>query len=91
MVGDAVDGKHLIVMRVPEDNDWCLVTRDGTVYGGVLSFTVEQEQTCFVLTAEAAVAIGVAPRLTLRYGPSAVNEVDLRTALLELVGSNHQG
>jgi hypothetical protein len=83
---DGADGDHLIVMRGPEDNDCCLVTRDGTASAGVLSFTVEQEQTCFVLTAEAASAIGVAPMLTLRYARSAVNEVEIRTALLELVG-----
>jgi hypothetical protein len=28
---DGADGKHLLVVRGPEDNDCCLVIRDGTV------------------------------------------------------------
>jgi hypothetical protein len=82
---DGAGGEHLIVMRGPADDACCLVTGYGTVCGGVVAFTVERGRTPFVLTPEAAGAIGMAPRVTLRYDPRAVNAADLRGALLDLV------
>ncbi len=78
---DGGDGDHLIVMRGPDDDDYCLVTAAGTTYGGVTDYSAQPGRTVLTLSMAAAEDLDLQPTVVLEYDPEGVDSAAFCTAL----------
>jgi hypothetical protein len=89
---DGGGGPHLVVMRNFSDAEgYCLVTQDGTFYGGVEGISVTANETRLLISHEAADALGTATELVLRDVAGRVDVGELRRHLERLLGADSTG
>lgn len=85
-------GRHLIVMRAVDDEDYCIVAGDAsghaTHYGGITSAQVERNETVLTLDASAAAALGLSRVVRISYDAAAADPVAIRADLTRAVTSS---
>ncbi len=85
---DGADGPHFIVMRNFSDGaGYCMVANDATYYGGVKKVNVSEGATHFLLTPEAAEALGMGIQITIQYPPTATSAKEIKDMLDRLLAS----
>jgi len=85
---EGAEGDHFIVMRNFEEPDGCcLLANEATYYGGVESIEVSEGEIRFVVSEEAAAALGTATEIVIRYPADLATTDQLRTLLTRLIST----
>ena len=82
------EADRFIVMRnFDEPDGCCLLANEATYYGGVERIEVTEGETRFVVSEEAAAALGTATEIVIRYPAELATTDQLRTILTRLIST----